>query len=92
MSAERKPFRMGTEDLTVLFPTEPGSFEFQVQNSGRTVQYILNAQSLRLFGLHSDVNDAHRVGANRLQHKQTVGCVRCQRQCRRAPLSQRSYR
>ena len=29
-----------------------------------------NAQSLRLFGLHRDVNDAHRAGANRLQNKQ----------------------
>ena len=84
MSAERKPLRMGIEDLTVLFPTEVGSFDFQVQKSGKTVQYKLNAQSLRLFGLHSDVNDAHRVGANRLQHKQTGGCVRSKRQCRRA--------
>ena len=33
-------------------------------------KYKLNAQYLRLFGLHSDVNDAHRSGANRLQ-KQT---------------------
>ena len=37
-------------------------------NSGRTVQYKHNAQSLRLFGLHDDVNDAHRAGANRLQN------------------------
>ena len=29
-------------------------------------KYKLNAQSLRLIGLHSDVNDAHRAGANRL--------------------------
>ena len=41
-------------------------------NSGRTVQYKLNAQSLRLFGLHDDVNDAHRAGANRLQNKKTL--------------------
>ena len=84
MSAERKSLRMGTEDLTVLFPTKVGSFDFQVQKSGKTVQYKLNACSLRLFGLPSDVNDAHRAGANRLQHKQTDGCVGCQRQCRRA--------
>ena len=44
---------------------------FKLENSGRTVQYKLNAQSLRLFGLHRDVNDAHRAGANRLQNKQT---------------------
>ena len=29
------------------------------------------SQSLRLFGLHRDVNDAHRASANRLQNKQT---------------------
>ena len=34
-------------------------------------KYKFNAQFLRLFGLHSDVNDAHRAGANRLQNKQT---------------------
>ena len=32
-------------------------------------KYKLNAQFLRLIGLHSDVNDAHRAGANRLQNK-----------------------
>ena len=48
------------------------SFDFQVENSGRTVQYKLNAQSLRLFGLYSDVNDAHRAGAKRLQNKQRL--------------------
>ena len=37
-----------------------------------TVQYKLNAQSLRLFGLHSDVNDARGAGANRLQNTQTT--------------------
>ena len=69
MTAEREALRMGIELLTVLFPTEVSSFDFQVESSGRTVQYKLNAQSLRLFGLHSDVNDAHRAGANRLQNK-----------------------
>ena len=38
-------------------------------NSGRTVQCKHVAQSLRLFGLHGDVNDAHRAGASRLQKK-----------------------
>ena len=55
--------------MTVLFPTEASSFDSQVENSGGTVQYKLNAQSLRLFVLHSDVNDVHRAGANRLQNK-----------------------
>ena len=41
----------GIEHLAVLFPTEVSSFDFQVENSGRTVQYKLDAQSLRLFGL-----------------------------------------
>ena len=71
MIAEREALRMGIEHLTVLFPTEVSSFDFQVECTDRTVQSKLNAQSLRLFGLHRDVNDAHRAGANRLQNKQT---------------------
>ena len=69
MTAEREALRMGIEHLTVLFPTEVSSFDFQVECTDRTVQYKLNAQSLRLIGLHSDVIDAHRAGANRLQNK-----------------------
>ena len=69
MIAEREALRMGIEHLTVLFPTEVSSFDFQVECTDGTVQYKLNAQSLRLFGLHRDVNDAHRAGANRLQNK-----------------------
>ena len=64
MTAEREALRMGIGHLTVLFPTEVSSFDLKVGNSGRTVQYKLNAQSLRLFSLHSDVNG----GANRLQN------------------------
>ena len=69
MIAEREALKLGIEHLTVLFPTEVSSFDFQVECTDRTVQYKLNAQSLRLFGLHRDVNDAHRAGANRLQNK-----------------------
>ena len=69
MTAEREALRKGIGHLTVLFPTVVSSFDFQAENSDRTVQYKLNAQSLRLFGLHSDMNDAHRAGANRLQNK-----------------------
>ena len=69
MITDREALRMGIEQLTVLFPTEVSSFDFQVECTDRTVQYKLNAQSLRLFGLHRDVNDAHRAGANRLQNK-----------------------
>ena len=72
MIAEREALKMGIEPLTVLFPTEVSSFNFQVECTDRTVQYKLNAQSLRLFGLHRDVNDAHRAGANRLQNKKNV--------------------
>ena len=72
MTAEREALRLGIEYLTVLFPTELSSFDFQVESTDRTIQYKLNAQSLRLFGLHRDVNDAHRAGANRLQNKQEV--------------------
>ena len=72
MIAEREALRMGIEHLTVLFPTEVSSFDFQVECTDRTVQYKLNGQSLRLLGLHRDVNDAHRAGANRLQNKQTT--------------------
>ena len=68
MIAEREALRMGIEHLTVLFPTEVSSFDFQVECTDRTAQYKLNAQSLRLFGLHRDVNDAHRAGAGRLQN------------------------
>ena len=42
---------------------------FVFVSTERTVQYKLNAQFLRLFGVHSDVNDAHRAGANRLKNK-----------------------
>ena len=69
--AEREALRICIEHLTVLFPTEVSSFDSQVECTDGTVQYKLNAQSLRLFGLHRDVNDAHRAGANRLQNKKT---------------------
>ena len=38
MTAEREALRMGIEHLTVLFPTEVSSFDFQVENSGRAEQ------------------------------------------------------
>ena len=57
------------------------AFDILVENSGRTVQYKLFAQSLRLFGLHSDVNDAHRAGANRLENKHIFDVRRNADQC-----------
>ena len=44
---------------------------FVFESTGGTVQYKHNAQYLRLIGLHRDVNDAHRAGANRLRNKKT---------------------
>ena len=37
MTAERVALRMGIEHLTVLFPTEVSSFDFQVECTNRTV-------------------------------------------------------
>ena len=54
ITAEREALRMGIERLTGLFPTKVSLFDFKVFNSGRTVQYKLDAQSLQLFGLHSE--------------------------------------
>ena len=50
MTAEREALRMDIERLTVLFPM----FDFEIEHSGRTVQYKLDAQSLRLFRHHSE--------------------------------------
>ena len=81
MISEHEALRMGIEHLTVLFPTEVSSFDFQVECTDRTVHYKLNAQSLRLFGLHKDVNDAHRAGANRLQTKTNKLLPGCGHRC-----------
>ena len=48
MTAEREALRLGIEYFTVLFATEVSSFDFQVESTDRTVQYKLNAESLRL--------------------------------------------
>ena len=53
----------------------------QVESTDRTVQFKLNAQSLCLFGLHRDVNDAHRAGANRLQNNKQPFCMVAERGC-----------
>ena len=63
------------EPCAALLDQPPGSYSVNkrsrdcVENSGRTVQYKLNAQSVRHFGLHRNKNDAHRASANRLQNK-----------------------
>ena len=53
-TAEREALRMGIERLTVLFPTKARMFDFKVEHAGSAVQCELDAQSLRLFGLHSE--------------------------------------
>ena len=50
MVAERDALRMGIERQAVLMPTKVGLFDFEIENRCRTVQYKLDAQSLRLFG------------------------------------------
>ena len=54
MTAEREALLLGIERLTVLFPTKVSLFDFEIENSGSAVQYKLDAQSLRLFGHHSE--------------------------------------
>ena len=51
MTAEREALRMGVEQLTALFPVEANYVDFMIENDGRTTQYKLNAQSLRLFSV-----------------------------------------
>ena len=60
---------------------ESGGGQTEVESTDRTVQYKLNAQSLRLFGLHRDVNDAHCAGANRLQNNKQPFCTVPERGC-----------
>ena len=67
--AELEALRMGIEHLSVSFPTKVSSFDFPIECTNRTIQFKFHAQTLRLFDLHRDVNDAHRAGANRLQNK-----------------------
>ena len=52
MVAEREALRMGIERLAVLMLTKVSLFDFEIQNFGRTAQYKLDGQSVRLFGQH----------------------------------------
>ena len=47
VTAQRVALRMGIECLTVLFPTKVSLFDFKIENSGRTMQYKLDAAALR---------------------------------------------
>ena len=79
MTAEREALRMGIEHLTVLFPTEASSFDFHVENSSRTVQYKLYAQSLRLFVY--TVMRMTRIALVRIVSKTKQNDQECGRQC-----------
>ena len=52
MVAEREAMSMGVERLAFLMPTESRQLNFEIETSGRTVQYKLDTQSLRPFGHH----------------------------------------
>ena len=52
MVADWEALRMGIERLAVLISTKVSLRKFEIENLGRTVQYKLDAQSLRLFGQH----------------------------------------
>ena len=72
MTADRETLGMDVEQLTAFFPVEAGYFDFVNENDGRTTQYTLNAQSLRLFGLRNnddDATDVRRAGAIFFQKK-----------------------
>ena len=78
---------MGVEQLTTLFPVETKDFEFVVENEGRQTKYILDAQSLRLFGLRNDnAEDVHHADANRLIKKGRSPILRYGSRTRRVNL------
>ena len=52
MVAEREAVSMGVERLASLMPIESRLLNFEIETSGRTVQYKLDTQSLRPFGHH----------------------------------------
>ena len=70
MTAEREALRMGVEHLMTLFPVEAKDFQFVLENESRETKYIVDTQSMRLFGLRNDhAEDVHRADANRLKKK-----------------------
>ena len=76
MTAEREAFRMGVENLAALFLVEEEQCTFVVENECTETKYIVDTQSMRLFGLCNDhamcidhVEDVHRADANRLAKK-----------------------
>ena len=97
MTAEREALRMGVEYLATLFPVDAKECTFVVENESTETKYIVDAQSMRLFGLCNDhamcsdrAEDVHRADANRLcqkkitrRHRQRERRERRQREKRR---------
>ena len=76
MTAEREALRIGVEYLAALFPVEEKQCTFVVENECIETKYIVDTQSMRLFGLCNDhamcsgrAEDVHRADANRLCQK-----------------------
>ena len=73
MTAEREALRMGVEYLATLFPVDVKECTFVVENECTETKYIVDTQSMRIFGLCNDhamcsdrAEDVHRADANRL--------------------------
>ena len=91
MTAEREALRMGVEYLAALFLVEEKQCTFVVENECIETKYIVDTQSMRLFGLCNDhakcsdrAEDVHRADANRLCQKnsscertRTDSCALC---------------
>ena len=79
MTAEREALRMGVENLATLFPVDVKKCTFVFENACTETKYIVDTQSMRLFGLCNDhamcsdrAEDVHRADANRLCQKQII--------------------
>ena len=73
MTAEREALTMRVEYLATLFPVDAKECTFVVENESTETKYIVDAQSMRLFGLcnahamcSDRAEDVHRADANRL--------------------------
>ena len=80
MTAEREALRMGVEYLATLFPVDVKECTFVVENESTETKYIVDTQSMRLFGLCKDyamcsdrAEDVPRADANRLCQKKMRG-------------------
>ena len=62
MTAEREALRMGVEQLMTLFLVETKDLQFVIERESGETKYIVDTQSMRLFGLRNDhAEDVHRA-------------------------------